>query len=162
PRRLRCLHPHCGVPANVVEDVELCEPLPDVRVLVAADVLRELLEETRLTPRDGAFGAVASAAGGEVADAPLELPGLLAGHRATDRAAAAAAEAGALVGERRVGDGPAAVELADDLRLVRAGIRVEHLAEQRPPCDLAQGANLVDWMVHADGDSRDAHMCGSL
>src|SRR6266496_2978910 len=76
------------------------------------------------------LSAVAPASGDEITDAPFELPSLLAWHRAADRASAPTPETGTLVGERRVGDSPSAVEVADDLRLVRARIREKHLAEQ--------------------------------
>src|SRR5439155_3905702 len=138
PRCLRRLHPQTGEPADLVEDVELRKPLADVRVLVATDVLRQLLEQVRLTSGDGALGAVPSPAGGEVAHAPFELLGLLAGHRSADGSTATAAEPGALVRQRRVRDGPPAVQLADHRRLFHTRVREEHLAEQRPPRHLAQ------------------------
>src|SRR5205823_2784356 len=85
-----------GVPADLVEDVELRKPLADVRVLVSTDVLGELLEQVRLPSGDGALGAVAPPPRGEISDAPLELLGLLARHRPADGSAPTTAEVGGL------------------------------------------------------------------
>src|SRR5512132_109259 len=156
PRRLCRLDPQTGEPADLVEDVQLRQPLADVRVLVATDVLGQLLEQVRLTSGHGALGAVPSPAGGEITDAPLELLRLLPGHRATDGSAAAAAEPGALVRQRRVGDSPAAVQVTDHRRLTHTRVREEHLAEEGPPRHLAQRPHLDARLVHLDGEVRDA------
>src|SRR4029453_18308628 len=138
------------------EDVELCQPLADVRVLVATDVLGQLLEQVRLTSGHGALGAVASPPRSEITDASLELLRLLPRHRAADGPTTSAPEPGALVRQRRGGAGPAAVQLADHRRLAHARVREEPLAEQRPPRHLAQRAHLDAGLVHLDREVRDA------
>src|SRR5947199_6000449 len=47
PRRLRSLHTHSGVPADLVEDVELRKSRADVRALVSTVGLGDLLELVR-------------------------------------------------------------------------------------------------------------------
>src|SRR6266511_4642858 len=161
-RRLRRLHAQRGVAADLVEDVQLGEALPHGRVLVATHLLREPLENVRLAARNRALRAVASLPGCEVADAPFELARPLARHRAAEGAAAAAAEAGALVRKRRVGGSPATVQLADHLRLMCARVREEHLAEQRAARHLAERPYLDARLLHVDGEVRDAFVLGCV
>ena len=93
----------------------------------------------------------------EVAGPLVEEAGLLCpAGRAAERAAAAGAEPGPLVGQRGVGDRPAVVEPAEQVGVGDAHVGHEDLVEQGPTGHLAQRADVDARLVHVDGEVGDA------
>ena len=66
------------------------------------------------------------------------------------------------VAERRPGDGPSVVDLADHVVIGDEYVGEEHLVEERLASDLAQRANLHPLGLHVDRERRDTSVLGSL
>src|SRR5205085_6205305 len=109
-RRLRAQR---RIPAELLHGVEPGQLLAHVRVLVLAELLREL-DEARCGEQAAPTGAAGTDLADVVAGAVLQLPGERAGKRVAGCARAARAETGALGHQRRVGSRPSVVETADD------------------------------------------------
>ncbi len=96
----------------------------------------------------------------EVAHAPIQHAHDRArlGEAATRGIAATGAEAGPLVGQRRVGCGPAVVEPADEGRVRHPGVRHENFVEQGAARHLLEGTDVHPVLEHVEGEVRNALM----
>jgi diguanylate cyclase (GGDEF)-like protein/PAS domain S-box-containing protein len=148
PRRLGGLRAEVRVAGDLVERVEADEVLPDGRVVDGAVALRRGRRGAsgwhrtcrRPHPRHRAGAGRRSgrsrrpASRGAPSRCPASPPMRRRGRRRR--------RARPLVREGRVRDGPAAVEATDDRVVGHAGIREEHLVEQRPPRELLERTNV--------------------